>query len=101
MLYDITNKKELVLLRKAEVALRERNEVLHRLNEIKSEFVSMVSHELKTPLTITKAGIQAVLSEALGSVTERQKKILYMGVNAVNRLVRLIQDLLDIAKIEA
>ena len=61
----------------------------------------MVLHELKTPLTITKAGIQAVLGEALGSVTERQKKILYMGVNAVNRLVRLIQDLLDIAKIEA
>jgi PAS domain S-box-containing protein len=101
MLYDITDKKELVLLREAEVALRERNEVLHRLNEIKSEFVSMVSHELKTPLTITKAGLQLVLSEALGAVTEKQKKILDMGVNAVNRLVRLIQDLLDIAKIEA
>ena len=61
----------------------------------------MVLHELKTPLTITKAGIQAVLGEALGSVTERQKKILNMGVNAVNRLVQLIQDLLDTAKIEA
>jgi len=101
MLYDITDKKELVLLRKAEVALRERNEVLHRLNEIKSEFVSMVSHELKAPLTIIKGGIQLVLSDALGVVTERQKKILDMGVNAVNRLIRLIQDLLDIAKIEA
>jgi len=101
MLYDITDKKELVLLRQAEEALRERNEVLHRLNEIKSEFVSMVSHELKTPLTITKAGLQLVLSEALGPVPEGQKKILNMGVSAVNRLVRLIQDLLDIAKIEA
>ncbi|MDD5227032.1 MAG: CBS domain-containing protein, partial [Candidatus Omnitrophica bacterium] len=101
MLYDVTDKKELVLLREAEVALRERNEVLHRLNEIKSEFVSMVSHELKTPLTVIKGGLQLVLSDALGAVNERQKKILAMGVNAVNRLIRLIQDLLDIAKIEA
>lgn len=101
MFYDITDKMELVLLRQAEEALRERNKVLGHLNEIKSEFVSMVSHELKTPLTITREGIQLVLSEALGAVTERQKKILTMGVNAVNRLVRLIKDLLDIAKIEA
>lgn len=101
MLYDITEKKELVLLRKAEVALRERNEALHRLNAVKSDFVSMVSHELKTPLTVTKAGMQLVLSEALGPVTERQKRILDMGIHAVNRLTRLIQDLLDIAKIEA
>jgi signal transduction histidine kinase len=101
MFYDITDKKELVLLRQAEEALRERNEVLHNLNEIKSEFVSMVSHELKSPLTITREGIQLVLSEALGPVNDRQKRILNMGVGAVNRLVRLIQDLLDVSKIEA
>lgn len=99
--YDITDKKELVLLRQAEEALRDRNEVLHNLNEMKSEFVSMVSHELKSPLTITREGIQLVLSEALGPVTEKQQRILKMGVGAVNRLVRLIQDLLDVSKIEA
>ena len=101
MIYDVTDKKQLVLLRQAEEALRERNEVLHHLNEIKNEFVSMVSHELKSPLTITREGIQLVLSEALGPVNDRQKRILNMGVSAVNRLVRLIQDLLDVSRIEA
>ena len=101
MLYDITDKKELVLLRKAEEALRERNDVLQRMNDIKTEVVSLVSHELKAPLTITREGIQLVLSEALGPVTEKQRRILTMGVDAVNRLVRLIRDLLDIAKIES
>ena len=101
MFQDITDKRELVLLRQAEEALRERNEVLHHMNEIKNEFVSMVSHELKSPLTVTREGIQLVLSEALGPVTDRQKRILNMGVGAVNRLVRLIQDLLDVSRIEA
>jgi len=101
MFYDVTDKRELFLLRQAEEALRERNDVLHHQNEIKSEFVSMVSHELKTPLTITREGIQLVLSEALGPVNDRQKRILNMGVGAVNRLVRLIKDLLDVSRIEA
>lgn len=101
MLYDVTDKKELVLLRRAEEALRERNEVLQKMNDIKTEVVSLVSHELKAPLTITREGIQLVLSEALGPVNERQRRILNMGVGAVDRLVRLIHDLLDIAKIEA
>ena len=101
MLYDVTDKKELVLLRQAEEALRERNEVLHRLNELKSEFVSMVSHELKNPLMITGEAIEMIRDGSLGPVTEKQRKFLQIGKEAVERLIRLIKDLLDISKIEA
>ena len=48
LLYDITQKKELVSLREAEDHLRKSNEALHRLNEMKSDFVSMVTHDLGT-----------------------------------------------------
>jgi len=101
MLYDITDKKELVLMRKAEEALRERNEVLHHLNEIKSEFVSMVSHELKNPLMITGESIQLIEDGSLGPVTEKQQKFLRIGKDAIARLIRLIKDLQDVYKIEA
>lgn len=101
MIYDVTDKKELVLLRKAEEALREHNEVLHHLNEIKSEFVSMVSHELKNPLMITGQSIQMVQDETLGPLNEKQKKFLSKSQEAINRLIRLIKDLLDVSRIEA
>jgi signal transduction histidine kinase/CBS domain-containing protein len=101
MLYDITDKKELVFLRKAEEALRERNEILQHLNEIKSEFVSMVSHELKNPLMITAQSLQLVLEETLGPVNEKQQKFLRVGKEAIERLIRLVKDLLDVSKIEA
>lgn len=101
MLYDVTDKKELGLLRKAEEALRERNEVLQRLNEIESEFVSMVSHELKNPLMIASESIQMIQEELLGPLTEKQRKFLRISKDAIDRLIRLIKDLLDISKIEA
>jgi PAS domain S-box-containing protein len=101
MLYDITDKKELVLLRQAEEALRERNEVLRHLSEMKSEFVSTVSHELKNPMMIAGESIQMILDESLGPITEKQQKFLRIGKDAIERLIRLIKDLLDVSKIEA
>lgn len=101
MFHDVTDKKELVLLRQAEEALRERNEVLHHLNEIKSEFVSMVSHELKNPLMITDHSLQMLFDQSLGPVNEKQQKFLRIGKEAIERLIRLVKDLLDVSKIEA
>ncbi len=101
MLYDISEKKELVLLRRAEEALQERNEVLHRMNEIKSEFVSMVSHELRNPLLVTGESIQMMQDEILGPVTEKQRQFLRIGKEAIDRLIHIIKDLQDVSKIEA
>lgn len=81
--------------------LEEKNKELQRLNELKDEFLSTVSHELATPLTIIKEGVRLVSDEMLGKVNEQQKEFLTIASNNVDRLTRLIVDLLDISKIEA
>ncbi len=81
--------------------LEEKNKELQRLNELKDEFLSNVAHELATPLTIIKEGVKLVSDEMLGKVNEQQKEFLTIASNNVDRLTRLIVDLLDISKIEA
>lgn len=74
---------------------------LKEVENVKDEFVSTVSHELRTPLTIMREGISQVLDGLYGAVTENQKKFLSMAVDNMDRLERIIGDLLDISKIES
>ncbi len=76
-------------------------EELLRLSEIKSEFASMVSHELRTPLSSIKEGIEIVLDGIEGPVTAGQKETLSVAKNNVGRLARLINNVLDYAKLES
>jgi len=92
---DITKSK------KMEESLKRANRELRKLSELKSEFISMVSHELRTPLAITKEGVSLIIDGVLGNIDEEQKKILIVARNNIDRLGRLIDDLLDISKIEA
>lgn len=71
------------------------------LDRIKTEFVSTVSHELRTPLSITKEGISLVLDNTVGELNERQRHFLTAAKNNIDRLTNIINDLLDIAKIDA
>ncbi|MDD5449401.1 MAG: ATP-binding protein [Candidatus Omnitrophica bacterium] len=73
---------------------------LERALMIKSDFISMASHELRTPLTAIKEGIALVLEGQTGAITERQKEFLSMSKRNVDRLARLINDILDIQKLE-
>jgi len=74
---------------------------LAKMEQIKSDFVSIVSHELRTPLAIIKEGISLILDGLMGEINDKQRKILSMSNDNVNRLARIINDLLDISKIEA
>ncbi|MBI4396318.1 MAG: GAF domain-containing protein [Elusimicrobia bacterium] len=74
---------------------------LKRLNNVKTEFISMVSHELLTPLTTVKGFVSVILSKDAGSLTEQQEKFLTLVNQSVDRLVLLIDDLLDISRIES
>jgi signal transduction histidine kinase/GGDEF domain-containing protein len=71
------------------------------VDNMKSEFVATVSHELRTPLSITKEGISLVLDEIAGKINEQQKKILVTANDNICRLERIINNLLDISKIES
>jgi signal transduction histidine kinase len=69
--------------------------------EIKSKFVSTASHELRTPLAALKEGIRLVLQEKTGNLNDKQKELLSIVKRNVDRLTRLINDVLDFQKLEA
>jgi PAS domain S-box-containing protein len=71
------------------------------IDRMKSELISNVSHELRTPLTTIKEGISLVFDGSLGRINADQKASLAIAKQDIDRLARLINDLLDISKIEA
>lgn len=71
------------------------------LESIKSDFLSTASHELRTPLTIIKEFISLVRDEVTGPITVEQKECLTTAYQNCNRLGNLINDVLDLQRIEA
>ncbi len=72
-----------------------------QIEQLKNEFVSTVSHELRSPLTIIREGVSQVLEGVVGEVNEDQKRFLSIALEGIDRLRRIVDDLLDISKIEA
>lgn len=70
-------------------------------NRLKDEFVATVSHELRTPLTSIKGALALLNSGTLGIIPEKAKSMLSIALNNSERLIRLINDILDIEKMEA
>lgn len=81
--------------------LQEANERLKVLDELKSEFVSMASHELRSPLSSMKMGVATVAREMVGPLNDEQRQMLQIAERNIDRLTRLTTDLLDLTKIEA
>ncbi len=76
-------------------------EDLQSLDKAKSEFLSIASHELRTPLTSIKGSLSLLKSGVAGTMNEATNRLLSIAGNETDRLIRLINDLLDLAKIEA
>jgi PAS domain S-box-containing protein len=74
---------------------------LTELNRMKSDFISTVSHELRTPLTSIKMGVELMLERIAGEINEKQESLLNAAREDVNRLIRLISNLLDLSRIES
>jgi signal transduction histidine kinase len=74
---------------------------LTELDRLKSDFVSNVSHELRTPLTAIKGAVDLVLREVAGPLTEKQTHYLTRVRSNTQHLAGLINDLLDLSKIES
>lgn len=72
-----------------------------KLQQLKDEFVSTVSHELRTPLSIIKSAISNLKGGVLGSLPDKQREVVEMTSRNVNRLARLINDLLDLSRLES
>jgi PAS domain S-box-containing protein len=71
------------------------------VDRLKSEFVATVSHELRTPMTAIKGYVDVLLMGAAGAVNENQSHFMSIVKNNIDRLNILVDDLLDISRIEA
>ena len=81
--------------------LKETNIKLEKLERLKSEFISIVSHELRTPLTSLKNSLDIILTGKTGELNASMLKFLEMAKRNATRLSGIINDLLDLSKVEA
>jgi len=80
--------------------LRASNAQLHKLDEAKDEFISMASHQLRTPLTSIKGYISMLMDGDVGEVTKEQKHLLSEVFISSERMVRLIGDFLNVSRLQ-
>ena len=106
--------KEVILRKKAEEELKQsnaaiqavhkklekRNAQLKESDRLKDEFVNNVSHELRTPLTVIRESIAQISEGFFGEVQKEQNKYLRKSIVSIDRLVNIISNMLDLAKIE-
>jgi len=83
-----------------DLELTRANARLEELDEIKTEFVSIAAHQLRTPLTGIRWSYQTLLDGESGAMNQEQRHLLESGLGATLRMVDLVNDLLSVARIE-
>jgi signal transduction histidine kinase len=79
--------------------LRHSNEKLRLMDQTKDDFISMASHQLRTPLTSVKGYVSMVLDGDAGKITPLQRKLLNQSFISSQRMVYLISDLLNVSRL--
>lgn len=74
---------------------------LKQVEEMKADFISKVSHELRTPLVAVKQSITLVLDRTAGAISQKQADLLSIARRNIERLTRLVNDVLNLSKAEA
>jgi signal transduction histidine kinase/GGDEF domain-containing protein len=97
----LEEKQRFVRLKDYADQLEKANQELKNIDAMKSEFVSVASHELRTPLAAIKNAIQLILSGKTGEINDNQTKFLSMADRNINRLTNILNDLLNLSKIES
>ncbi|RKV92323.1 MAG: hypothetical protein D8G53_14320, partial [Candidatus Saccharimonas sp.] len=80
--------------------LRQSNKRLQALDATKDEFVSMASHQLRTPLTSVKGYLSMVLEGDAGEITQTQRQLLEEAFRSSERMVRLVSDFLNVSRLQ-
>jgi two-component system CheB/CheR fusion protein len=99
---DITERREIEMgLEKAHEELKDLAVELKRVAQVKSEFLANMSHELRTPLNSINGFSEVLYDETFGSLNEKQKKYVHNVLVSGKHLLLLINQILDMAKVEA
>jgi len=80
--------------------LRRSNAQLQKLDEAKDDFISMASHQLRTPLTSIKGYLSMMIEGDIGKITPEQTKVLNEAFMSSERMVRLISDFLNVSRLQ-
>lgn len=91
MVYELQKREEIFL---------ETNKREKELNQIKSDFISIAAHQLRTPLSAIKWVFSIILSEDTGKITDEQKEVLKKGEVSTEKMIVLVNDLLNVSRIE-
>ncbi len=78
-----------------------RTEELRREQRLRTELTQMVIHDLKSPLSVIRSSIGMLLKEYLGKITPRQQRVLVRADESSQRILQLINNLLDVERLEA
>ncbi len=82
-------------------AIQNANEKLKQVDKLKDEFVSLASHELRTPMTVIKSYVWLLLEGKTGELTPQQMEYLKRSYDSTNRLIDMVNDMLNISRIES
>jgi signal transduction histidine kinase len=82
-------------------AVEQRATKAAQLDRMKDEFVSMVSHELRTPMTAIRGSLQLIVADPDAVPDPDNRQLLQAALNSSERLVRIVNDILDLSKSEA
>lgn len=104
LLYEETKSFNKKLKQEIEIAttdLLSANEKLKKLDVAKSEFISIASHQLRTPLTAIKGYISMMIEGDFGELTKVEQEALEKVFNSNERLIKLVENLLNVSRIES
>lgn len=96
--FNVTLKEE---VEHATKDLKQANEKLKEVDKLKTEFVSLASHELRTPMTAIKSYLWMALKGKGGPLSDKQAYYLDRAYRSTDRLIKLVNDMLNISRIES
>ncbi len=96
----LEERQRFVRLKELAAQLERANQEFKRLDQMKSEFISVASHELRTPLATIKNIVQLILKGRTGEINEVQADFLSMAEKNTDRLTSILNNLLDLSRIE-
>ena len=96
----VATDKDITEHKRAEEGLIRLNKELVELDRVKSDFINMTSHELRTPIAIIREGISQLVEGLRGEIAPEQKRFLSLSLNNINRLIRIVDSIFDISELE-
>lgn len=97
---DVSKRMQFEHLREKWLPMEKKLLMLEEMTRVKSDFISAVSHEIRTPLAIVKQLFMLIYDETAGPINNQQRELLVKANNNIDRLQHIIEELLDISRIE-